>query len=220
MAHGNSGIERGATPSTRAVALAALVVSLGLLGWRGMDMLTRAPASPGPLSQAETSLLSVAEAIAGPGHVRVSVARRAGGGRQVLVLLDEAAGADAETIARVVTAAAAIDDAKGDTVDLQRVSFAPAMTGAPTPSDWTELSLLALLAGLAAWLGFAPARSATTQVELVRETLSSRMAPVPQPVRPAQAPQRAQDAADLARRDPARAADIVRGWMGKPGDAA
>ncbi|HPE49016.1 MAG TPA: hypothetical protein PLR76_11490 [Hyphomonas sp.] len=220
MAHGNSGTERGATPSTRAVALAALVVAIGLLGWRGMDVLTRAPASPGPLSQAETSLLSVAEAIAGPGHVRVSVARRAGGGRQVLVLLDEAAGLDADTVTRVMTAAAAIDAAKGDTVDLQSVSFAPAMTGAPTPSDWTELSLLALLAGLAAWLGFAPVRTAPAPVELVRETLPTRMPAAAPSARPAPTAPRAQDAADLARRDPARAADIVRGWMGKPGDAA
>ncbi|MEZ5997295.1 MAG: hypothetical protein R3B98_01195 [Hyphomonas sp.] len=223
MAHGTSSMQRGATPSTRAVAFAALVLVLGLGGWRTMDVLTRAPAAPGPLSQAEASLLSVAEAVAGKGHVRVSVTQRAGQPRHVLVLLDKGVDSDPDTVVRLMTAAAGIDDSKGETLDLQQVPFAPETTGQPTPADWTELGLLGLLAGLIAWLGFRPSPVSVPApaVEILRETLpAARMAPAAAQPRPAATPVRSTEAADLARRDPARAAEIVRGWMGKPGDAA
>lgn len=216
MAHGRPGFSRGATPSTRAVALAACVVALGLLAWRGSAVLTRAPASPGPLSQTEASLLSVAETLAGQGHVRVSVTRQSGKAQQVLVLLDEKAPVDDALLSGVVASAAGTG-----TVDLKRVAFAPGISGAPQPSDWAELSLLALLAGLAGWLGFsAPRREEqSAPVELVRETLPVRRMQTPDEAPKPAAPARNDEAADLARRDPARAASVVRGWMGK-GDAA
>ncbi|MEZ5946592.1 MAG: hypothetical protein R3C13_11425 [Hyphomonas sp.] len=221
MAYGTSSMQRGATPSTRAVAFAAFVLVLGLIGWRSMDVLTRAPSSPGPLSQAEASLLSVAEAITGKGHVRVSVAQRSGQPRQVLVLVDEAVETDPAILVQIVTAAAAIDDSKGEIVSLKQLPFAAGMTGQPTLADWTELSLLGLLACLIGWLGFRPSPAMAPAVEIVREALpSARMAPSAPAPRPAAAPVRSGEAADLARRDPARAAEIVRGWMGKPGDAA
>ena len=216
MAHGRPGFSRGATPSTRAVALAACVVALGLLAWRGSAVLTRAPASPGPLSQTEASLLSVAEALAGQGHVRVSVTRQSGKAQQVLVLLDENAPVEDAVLSGVVASAAGTG-----TVDLQRVAFAPGISGAPKPSDWAELSLLALLAGLAGWLGFrAPgAEAQSAPVEVMRETLPVRRMPQADEAPKPAAPARNDEAADLARRDPARAAAVVRGWMGK-GDAA
>lgn len=220
MAQGRSGKSRSATPSTRAVALAACIVALGLLAWRGSEVITRAPASPGPLSQTEASLLAVAEAVAGQGHVRVSVARQPGAGETILVLLDEKAAIDDATLVRVVTSAAGLSDGSGDRVDLQRVPFAPGVTGKPLPRDWAELSLLALLAGLAGWLGYrAPGRD-DAPAELVRETLPARLTPQPaEPLKPV-TPARSSEAADLARRDPAGAADIVRGWIGRRGDAA
>ena len=221
MAHGRPGISRGATPSTRALALAACVVAIGLLAWRGSEILTRAPASPGPLSQAEASLLSVAEAVAGQGHVRVSVARQAGKDRQILVLLDEKSVIEDATLVRVMRLAAGLSDGDGDRVALQRVPFATGVTGAPRPSDWAELSLLALLAGLAGWIGLTAERREEAPAELLRETLPARMAPQPvEMIRPAAAPIPNDDAADLARRDPGRAADVVRGWMSGKGDAA
>lgn len=220
MAQGRSGKSRGATPSTRALALAACVVALGLLAWRGSEVLTRAPAAPGPLSQTEASLLAVAEAMAGQGHVRVSVTRKAGTGEKILVLLDDKAAVEDAALVRVVASAAGLSDHDGDRVDLQRVPFAPGVTGKPLPRDWAELSLLALLAGLAGWLGYrAPGRE-DAPAELVCETLPARLAPQPaEPLKPV-TPARSSEAADLARQDPAGAADVVRGWMGRRGDAA
>ena len=220
MAHGRPGISRGATPSTRAVALAACAVAIGLLAWRGSEVLTRAPASPGPLSQTEASLLAVAEAVAGQGHVRVSVARQSGRGQQVLVLLDEKSPIEDAVLVNVVRLAAGLSDGDGDRVALQRVPFAPGVTGAPRPSDWAELSLLALLAGMAGWLTLSAGRREAAQVEVVREALPARMMPAPaEPAARPAAPSHTGDAADLARRDPARAADVVRGWMGTGGSA-
>jgi len=219
MAHGRPGISRGATPSTRAVALAACVVAMGLLAWRGTEILTRAPASPGPLSQTEASLLAVTEAVAGQGHVRVSVARQVGGGQQILVLLDEKSVIDDAVLENVVRLASGSGDGDRDRVVIQRAPFAAGVTGAPAPSDWAELSLLAFLAGLSGWLSLSAGRREDAPVEVVREILPARMAPVPsEPVRPA-APSHAGEAADLARRDPSRAADVVRGWMGSGGNA-
>ena len=220
MAHGRPSSSRGATPPTRAFALVACVVALGLLAWRGSAVFARAPAAPGPLSQSEASLLSVAEAIAGQGHVRVSVARQPGQGRQVLVLLDEQVEAADATLIRVVSLAAGLDESKGEAVDLQRVAFAPGVSGGPQPGDWAELSLLAFLAGITGWLGLTAPRRDEAPVEVIRETLPPRMAGAPaEPLSPV-LPARNGDAADLARRDPARAADVVRSWMGKTGDAA
>ncbi|MEZ5999141.1 hypothetical protein [Hyphomonas sp.] len=220
MAHGRSGTSRGATPSTRALAFAACAVALGLLAWRGTDIISRAPASPGPLSQSEASLLSVAEAMAGQGHVRISVIRQPGGVRQVLLLLDDKAGVDDTMLSNTVSMAAGLDAAKGERVDLQRAPFAPGINGAPLPRDWAELSLLALLAGLAGWIGFKAERLEDAPVELVRETLPARMPS--QTVEPAvrAAPLGDEDAADLARRDPGRAANVVRAWMSGNGGNA
>jgi hypothetical protein len=220
MAHGRSGTSRGATPSTRALAFAACAVALGLLAWRGSDIVSRAPASPGPLSQSEASLLSVAEAMAGQGHVRISIVRHPGAIRQVLLLLDDKASVDDGMLTNTISMAAGLDAAKGERVDLQRVAFAPGVTGAPLPRDWAELSLLALLAGLLGWIGFKSDRREETPVELVQESLPARM--TSQPAEPAirPAPSHDDDAADLARRDPGRAADVVRAWMSGNGGNA
>ncbi|WP_321491012.1 hypothetical protein [uncultured Hyphomonas sp.] len=220
MAHGRSGTSRGATPSTRALAFAACAVALGLLAWRGADIISRAPASPGPLSQSEASLLSVAEAMAGQGHVRISVVRQPGGVRQVLLLLDDKASVDDAVLTNTVSMAAGLDAGKGERVELQRAPFAPGINGAPLPRDWAELSLLALLAGLAGWIGFKAERREEMPVELVQETLPARVAaqsaePAVRPV-----PMHDEDAADLARREPGRAAEVVRAWMGGNGGNA
>lgn len=220
MAHGRSGISRGATPSTRALAFAACAVALGLLAWRGSDIISRTPASPGPLSQSEASLLSVAEALAGQGHVRVSIVRQPGGVRQVLLLLDDKTSVDDALLSSTISMAAGLDTGKGERVELQRVAFAPGVSGAPLPRDWAELSLLALLAGLAGWIGFKVERREAPPVELVQETLPARMAPQPADPVIRVAAVRDNEAADLARREPGRAADVVRAWMSGNGGNA
>ncbi len=129
-----------------------MAIALGLIAWRGSDIVSRTPASPGPLSQSEASLLSVAEAMAGQGHVRISIVRHPGAVRQVLLLVDDKTSVDDGMLTNTISIAAGLDATKGERVDLQRVAFAPGVTGAPMPRDWAELSLLALLAGLAGWI--------------------------------------------------------------------
>ena len=88
------------------------------------------------------------------------------------------------------------------------------------PRDWAELSLLALLAGLSGWIGVRSDRREEAPVELMQETLPARMPA--QSAEPAvrSAPIRDEDAADLARRDPGRAAHVVRAWMSGNGGNA
>jgi hypothetical protein len=128
MAHGRSGIIARRDAFHTGARVRGMCRGLGLLAWRGSDIVSRAPASPGPLSQSEASLLSVAEAMAGQGHVRISIVRQPGAIRQVLLLLDDKASVDDGMLTNTISMAAGLDAAKGERVDLQRVAFAPGVT--------------------------------------------------------------------------------------------
>lgn len=224
MAGRSSELNPGAGPSPRALALAAFVIALGILAWRGSALLTSDNPLPATATPIEVSLMNIIEPVAGPGNARISVNTSATGGRTVLVLLDAEAGAQASTIESLVTAAARLDVMAGDLFVMQQAVFAKGAPGRPDAAAYGELSFLALLTGLLGWLAFVP------RDEMVFETVEDvphgalgstperTLAPTPiHPVRTALPPS---DAAELARKDPARAADILRGWMINRTDAA
>ncbi|KDA04314.1 hypothetical protein [Hyphomonas oceanitis] len=145
----------GAGPSSRALAMAAFVIALGLLAWRGSTLLTADHPLPASATPLEVSLMNLVDPVAGPGNARISVTTTATGGRTVLVLLDAAEAAQASMIESLVTTAARLDVASGDLLVIQTAPFARGAPGRPDAEAYGELALLALLAGLAGWLGFA-----------------------------------------------------------------
>ncbi|MBU1288953.1 MAG: hypothetical protein KJ871_14645 [Alphaproteobacteria bacterium] len=222
---GRSGkLRSGAGPSSRALALAAFVIALGLLAWRGSTLLTADHALPASATPLEASLINLVDPVAGAGNARISVTTTAAGGRTVLVLLDAAEAARASTIESLVTTAARLDVAAGDLLVIQTAPFARGAPGRPDSQAYGELALLALLVGLAGWLGFAPRADS----EVPGTTTEHPKAPMEAPVhsltttamRPLRTVPVTSDVADLARKDPARAADILRGWMKNETDAA
>lgn len=224
MAGRSSKLTSGAGPSPRALALAALVIALGLLAWRGSLLLTSDNPLPATATPLEASLMNIVEPVAGPGNARISVNTSATGGRTVLVLLDAGASAQASTIESLVTAAARLDIMTGDLFVMQQAAFAKGAPGRPDAAAYGELSFLALLAGLLVWLTFVP--RAEMVFEAAEEAPLRTMAPtperhlVPAPIHPVRTALPVSDAAELARKDPARAADILRGWMTNRSDAA
>ena len=214
----------GAGPSSQALAMAAFVIALGLLAWRGSTLLTADHPLPASATPLEASLMNVVDPVAGPGNARISVTTTATGGRTVLVLLDAAEAAKASMIESLVTTAARLDVTSGDLLVIQTAPFARGAPGRPDAEAYGELALLALLAGLAGWLGFAP-RMDSEVPGMVREYPEAPPeAPVRSlattPIRPLRTVPVTSDVADLARKDPARAADILRGWMKNGTDAA
>ena len=224
MAGRSSKLDPGAGPSPRALALAAFVIALGLLAWRGSALLTSDNPLPATATPLEASLMNIVEPVAGPGNARISVNMSANGGRTVLVLLDTGAGAQASTIESLVTAAARLDVMAGDLFVMQQAAFAKGAPGRPDTAAYAEMSFLALLAGLLGWLAFVP--RADMVFETVEEAPLRTTAPSPErtlaptPIHPVRTAPPSSDAAELARTDPARAADILRGWMTNRTDAA
>jgi flagellar biosynthesis/type III secretory pathway M-ring protein FliF/YscJ len=207
----------------RALALAAFLIAAGLLGWRASLLLTATNTPPAHASPLETSLLNLVEPVAGPGKARISVTRDAGAGRTVLVLLDVSASDSAPTIERLVQTAARLDPGAGDALVIEQAAFARGTPGRPSSSAYGELSMLGLLAALLGWLAFGPARETETaaSVEAPHHPASTPLRPMTEPaLRPVRTALPSADAADLVRKDPARAADILRGWMSGGSDAA
>ena len=224
MAGRSSKLNPGAGPSPRALALAAFVIALGLLAWRGSALLTSDNPLPATATPLEASLMNIIEPVAGPGNARISVNTSVNGGRTILVLLDASAGGQASTIESLVTAAARLDVMAGDLFVMQQAAFAKGAPGRPDAAAYAEMSFLALLAGLLGWLTFLP--RAEMVFETVEEAPLRTTAPTPErtltpmPIRPARTALPSSDAAELARKDPARAADILRAWMTNRTDAA
>lgn len=198
----------------RPLALLACALALGLLAWRGAAVLT-GPGAPVAATPAEAALADILTPIAGPGLARVSVAYNAEGGRTLLVLLDSAAAPRIPELQRIAPIAAGLIPERGDKLVIETVAFAGGLPGRPDMAAWIELAALAglaLIGGALAVLARAPAPVAAAP---------SQILPAPQPVeRPREAPRALRPvavstdaAADLARRDPARAAAVVRGWM-------
>lgn len=208
-----SGLEAGRI--VRLAALAALFLALSLCVWRSSSLL--AGAGTEPRSPAEASLASLIDPIAGPGNSRISIAFNADGGRTVFVLLDAPAAPMAGDLQRILPEAAGLDFRRGDKLIIEQAVFARGLPGRPDTAAWLELGALGLIslisAGIAlATLGQGPATAkASPAREPERLPAEGRLETL-RPLRPA-APAGTAEAGDVARRDPARAAAVLRGWM-------
>ncbi|MGA1343286.1 MAG: hypothetical protein ACO33A_09625 [Hyphomonas sp.] len=216
MAHGNSTQARGRSPVQLLAAL-ALALAFGLLAWRSAGLLTR-PGPPAAASLAEAALADILAPVAGPGLSRVSLSSNAGGGRTLLLLIDESAAPRLGDLQRIAPVAAGLSAEAGDRLVIETVPFAPGLPGRPDLAAWTELAALAALVLLAGLISHLSGRSAALGAP-APQILSSPL-PGPHPaerlrepvraIRPVPAPG---PAAEIARRDPVRAAAVVRGWM-------
>lgn len=221
MAFGK-GMDSAGRGPVRLLAMLVAVLALGLLAWRGTGLLTR-PAAPLAASPAEAALADLIAPVAGPGLTRLSVSYNAAGGRTVLILLDETAAARIPDLQRIAPLAAGLIPERGDQLVIETLAFAPGLPGRPDPAAWLELAGLGLLVifggALALLTGQAPSAPQPALQTLASITpAAERQREAPRPVRAvAAAPESA--ASELARRDPARAAAVVRGWLTFPDDA-
>lgn len=211
----DSGLEAGRI--VRLAALVALFLALSLCVWRGSSLLTGAPAAP--RSAAEASLSALIDPVAGPGNSRISIAFNAEGGRTLFVLLDTPAAPMAGDLQRILPEAAGLDFKRGDKLIIEQATFARGLPGRPDTAAWLELGALGLIALLSAGIalatllgrGAAPVTVSPPR-EADRAAAAELCAEALRPLRPL-APVPAPEAADMARRNPARAAAVLRGWM-------
>jgi hypothetical protein len=204
----------GAGP-VRLLATLACALALGLLAWRGAGLLTQ-PGPPAAASPAEAALADVLSPVAGPGLSRVSLSWNAEGGRTLLLLIDESATPRLGDLQRIAPVAAGLSAEKGDRLVIETVTFANGLPGRPGLAAWAELAGLAALVLLAGLITHLSGRSAPVPAPAT-QILSAPM-PMPaerprEPVRAIRPVPAAEPAAEIARRDPARAAAVVRGWM-------
>lgn len=222
MAFGQGMDGTGRGPA-RLLALLVLAIALGLLAWRGASLLTR-PAAPAAANPAEAALADIIAPVAGPGLSRLSVSYNAEGGRTVLILLDETAAARIPELERIAPLAAGLIPERGDRLIIETVTFAAGLPGRPQPSAWLELAglgLLVLFGGALAFLTAQPAPVQRPSAQTIAPVTppTERLHEAPRPIRPVAAPAPETAASDLARRDPARAAAVVRGWLAAKDDA-
>jgi hypothetical protein len=214
MASGNSTQAMGAGP-VRLLATLACALALGLLAWRGVGLLTQ-PGPPVAASPAEAALADVLSPVAGPGLSRVSLSWNAEGGRTLLLLIDESATPRLGDLQRIAPVAAGLSAEKGDRLVIETVTFATGLPGRPGLAAWAELIGLAALVLLAGLITHLSGRSAPVPAPATQ--ILSAPAPMPverprEPVRAIRPVPAAEPAAEIARRDPAKAAAVVRGWM-------
>lgn len=216
-----------ATPSRgriRPLAMLACALALGLLCWRGTALLT-GPRAPVSASPAEAALADVLSPVAGPGLSRLSVTYNPEGGRTVLLLLDARASARLPELQRIAPIAAGIVPERGDKFIIETVAFAEGLPGRPDGAAWAELAGLAALVLIGGALAMLAGPSAPVPVPapqiMAAPQRDERLREAPRGGRPvAPAPPSADAALDMARRDPARAAAVVRGWMNAKEDPA
>lgn len=208
----------------RPLAILACALALGLLCWRGAALLT-GPGVPAAASPAEAALADVLSPVAGPGLSRLSVNYNSEGGRTVLLLVDARASARLPELQRIAPIAAGILPERGDKLIIETVAFAEGVPGRPDGAAWAELAGLGALVLIGAALAMLAGPSAPASVPapqiLAAPQRDERPREAPRGGRPlAAAPPSADAALDMARRDPARAAAVVRGWMNGREDPA
>ena len=207
----------------RPLAMLACALALGLLCWRGAALLT-GPGAPVSASPAEAALADVLSPVAGPGLSRLSVTYNAEGGRTVLLLVDDRASARLPELQRIAPIAAGIIPERGDKLIIETVAFAEGLPGRPDAAAWAELAGLAALVLIGGALAVLAGQSAPIPVPaaqiLPAPLAAERPREAPRPVRPVAAAPSPDAAVEIARRDPARAAAVVRGWMNAKDDPA
>ena len=207
----------------RPLAMLACALALGLLCWRGAALLT-GPGVPVSASPAEAALADVLSPVAGPGLSRLSVTYNAEGGRTVLLLVDDRASARLPELQRIAPIAAGIIPERGDKLIIETVAFAEGLPGRPDAAAWAELAGLAALVLIGGALAVLAGQSALIPVPaaqiLPAPLPAERPREAPRPVRPVAAAPSPDAAVEIARRDPARAAAVVRGWMNAKDDPA
>lgn len=206
--------DEGLTGLMRPLAMLACALALGLLCWRGAALLT-GPAAPVAANPAEAALTDVLSPVAGQGLSRLSVTYNVDGGRTVLILLDESASARIPDLQRIAPLAAGLIPQQGDRLVIETVAFAGGLPGRPDAAAWAELAGLGLLVLIGGALAILPGKPAPVPMPSA-QIISAPIADAPERIRPLRtvSPAPVPDAAvDLARRDPAQAAAIVRGWI-------
>jgi len=216
MALGKSMQASGQSP-VRLLAALAFALALGLLAWRSAGLLTR-PGPPAAASPAEAALADVLAPVAGPGLSRVSLSGNAGGGHTLLLLIDESAAPRLGDLQRIAPIAAGLSAEAGDRLVIETLPFATGLPGRPDLAAWAELAGLAALVVFAGLIAHLSGRSAPLGAPPPQ--ILSPPLPVPRPAERSREPVRAirplpaaGPAAEIARRDPAAAAAVVRGWM-------
>lgn len=204
-------------------ALVMLFLALSLGVWRAASLLTGS--EPISRSPAEISLAGLIDPVAGPGNFRLAISHNPEGGRTVFLLLDADAAAASADLQRILPDAAGLDFKRGDKLIIEQTSFARGLPGRLDTAGWLELGGLGLIALISASMALATLRPGAVQVSgasPLRYRDPSAATARPESVRPLRpvpaAP--APEAADLARRDPARAAAVLRGWMHNGGDVS
>lgn len=215
MAFRHTAIAGDARRAMRLAALAVVFLALSLGVWRASSLLTGGDISP--RSAAEASLYSLIDPIAGPGNSRASLVSNAEGGRTVFVLLDAPAAPAAGDLQRILPEVAGLDFTRGDKLIIEQAAFARGLPGRPDSAAWLELGALGLISLISAGIALATLRIGPAPVLAAPVREVER--PYPEPrvetlrtVRPV-APASAAEAGDVAKRDPARAAAVLRGWM-------
>ncbi|MEX1250685.1 MAG: hypothetical protein WEA77_05755 [Hyphomonas sp.] len=200
----------------RQLAMLACALALGLLCWRGAALLT-GPRAQVAASPAEAALADVLAPVAGPGLSRLSVTFNAEGGRTVLLLLDERASARLAELQRIAPIAAGLIPGRGDKLIIETVSFAEGLPGRPDAAAWAELAGLGALVLIAVALALLTGKPAPVSASAAQIITAPQPAERPREalraVRPPAIVVPADGAGDIARRDPARAAAVLRGWM-------
>jgi hypothetical protein len=211
---------RHSLPLVPALAAFALLIALGLLGWRAAALFSQASGdvARGP---AETALYATLEPVAGKGHLRLALTRDAAGARTVFMLLDSASNADRAQLQGVAALAAGLSAEAGDRVIIEETAFA-STSAVPGIAGWAELAALSGLALLSGLIWSVSLRTATTAPAAIPAIPAAPDAPLPRndltaARRPVAAAPPPSAAADLARTDPAGAADILREWMSGSG---
>ena len=210
-------VSRSAHP-LRLIAIAAFALAVVLTGWRAVSVFSP-KAAPASASLQERSLVSLLEPVTGAGQVRLSVNRHSDGSKAYLVLVDGpvpdagATSTHAPLISDLLTSAAGYN-AASDSLTIRQFPFARNLAAGIAPSDIAELSLLLALVALSAGLAFAPYSTSEPAVDLrtplqAANEIEARQAMYPPPAFDVSI----DDATDLATRDAAATASVIRRWM-------
>jgi len=210
-------------PSAPRWPVIAAAVLAGILAvWQGLSMRPAQAAVPAGATSYEARLGDILETVTGPGHVRVIASRNGQGARRLLVLVDTARplrSGEKPLLRDLLAASAGLDRERGDTIEFRELEFA---SGGPFRANLAEQARLAGLFGLAGLLGWvalarpAPAHaSAHDRPDRPRQTDGEPVEPVADPGKPAHPA-----ALAAATADPARAAAVIRSWIGRDGASA